>query len=180
MNEDTLNYEEWVEEALRAVIKRSLEQTVLDGLLGEHHFFITFLTGHTNVEIPAHLLTEHPEKMTIVLQHQFNDLEVTDVGFSVSLSFGGRPCYLQVPFSSIVTFADPAVNFVLQLKMAEQNNEETENAAVSSENIDLINVLSSLPEEEKGQEAPDSKGDDNDEKDDKMGEIIALDTFRKK
>ena len=124
MNEDTLNYEEWVEEALRAVIKRSLEQTVLDGLLGEHHFFITFLTGHRNVEIPAHLLTEHPEKMTIVLQHQFNDLEVTDVGFSVSLSFGGRPCYLQVPFSSIVTFADPAVNFVLQLKMAEQNNEE--------------------------------------------------------
>jgi hypothetical protein len=179
MNEETLNYEEWVEEALRAVIKRALEQTVLDGLGGDHHFFITFLTGHTNVEIPTHLLAEHPEKMTIVLQHQFNDLDVTDVGFSVSLSFGGRPCYLQVPFSSIVTFADPAVNFVLQLKMAEQDNEETENTAVSSGNTDVIDVLPGFPGE-KGEEAPKSKDDDNDNKDDKMGEIIALDTFRKK
>jgi hypothetical protein len=179
MSEETLNYEEWVEEALRAVIKRALDQTVLDGLLGDHHFFITFLTGHTDVKIPAHLLDEHPEKMTIVLQHQFNNLDVTDIGFSVSLSFGGRPCYMQVPFSSIVTFADPAVNFVLQLKMAEQDNEEYEDTTVSSENIDAIDVLPGLLKK-KGKEAPNSRDDDNYDKDDKMGEIIALDTFRKK
>ena len=176
MNEEPLNYEDWVEEALRAVIKRALEQTVVDGLLGDHHFFITFLTGHTDVEIPDHLLTEHPEKMTIVLQHQFNNLEVTDVGFSVSLSFGGRPCNLQGPFSSIVTFADPAVNFVLQLKMATQDREETENTAVSSGNTEVIDVLQAG----KSKKAPNTEDDVNNEKDNKMGEIIALDTFRKK
>ena len=114
--------------------------------------------------------------MTIVLQHQFNNLEVTDVGFSVSLSFGGRPCNLQVPFSSIVTFADPAVNFVLQLKMATQDREETENTAVSSGNTEVIDVLQAG----KSKKAPNTEDDVNNEKDNKMGEIIALDTFRKK
>ena len=60
MNEETLNYEEWVEEALRVVIRRALEQTVLNGLPDNHHFFITFLTSHADVEIPDHLQSEHP------------------------------------------------------------------------------------------------------------------------
>ena len=179
MNEEPLNYEEWVEEALRAVIKRALEQTVVDGLLGDHHFFITFLTGHTDVEIPDHLLTEHPEKMTIVLQHQFNNLEVTDVGFSVSLSFGGRPCNLQVPFSSIVTFADPAVNFVLQLKIAEQKKEEAKHTPISSQKPAIVGVMIDAEKQEE-KKLPFSAVDDKQEKDDKMGKIIALDTFRKK
>jgi hypothetical protein len=179
MNEEPLSYEKWVEEALRVVIKRALEQTVLNGLLGDHHFFITFLTGQADVKIPAHLRSEHPEEMTIVLQHQFNDLDVTDVGFSVSLSFGGRLCHLQVPYSSIVTFADPAVNFVLQLKMAEKNIEVTENTSISSENAAAVGILSDLPSPE-GKKAHVSMDDDSDKKDDKMGEVIALDTFRKK
>lgn len=179
MNEEPLSYEKWVEEALRVVIKRALEQTVLNGLLGDHHFFITFLTGHADVEIPAHLRVEHPEEMTIVLQHQFNDLDVNDVGFSVSLSFGGRLCHLQIPYSAIVTFADPAVNFVLQLKMAEKDFEVTENTSVSSGNATVVGLLSELPEPE-GKEAQISMDDDDDKRDDKMGEVIALDTFRKK
>ncbi len=179
MNEEPLSYEEWVEEALRVVIKRALEQTVLNGLLGDHHFFITFLTGHADVEIPAHLLSEHPEEMTIVLQHQFNDLDVTDDGFSVSLSFGGQPCHLQVPYSAIVTFADPAVNFVLQLKMAGRNNGVPENTPISSEKPAVVGILA---DQRKPHEQEMSLSADNEkvEKDDKMGEIIALDTFRKK
>ena len=179
MNEEPLCYEKWVEEALRVVIKRALEQTVLNGLLGNHHFFITFLTDHADVEIPAHLRVEHPEEMTIVLQHQFNDLNVSDVGFSVSLSFGGRLCHLQIPYSAIVTFADPAVNFVLQLKMEEKDIEVTENTSVPSGNDAVIGLLSELPRPDSN-EASISMEDDNDEKDDKMGEVIALDTFRKK
>jgi hypothetical protein len=179
MDEEPLSYEKWVEEALRGVIKRSLEQTMLNGLPGDHHFFITFLTGHADVDIPAHLRAEHPEEMTIVMQHQFNDLNVTNVGFSVTLRFSGRPCHLLVPYSAIVAFADPAVNFVLQLKMAEHGVEDTENAAASTETATVVGVLSGLPRPE-GKEEPITPDDDSDEKDDKIGEVIALDTFRKK
>ena len=179
MDEEPLSYEKWVEEALRVVIKRALEQTALNGLPGDHHFFITFLTGHANVDIPAHLRVEHPEELTIVLQHQFNDLDVTDVGFSVTLSFGGRPCYLLVPYSAIVAFADPAVNFVLQLKMVEHVMEDAEDSNASPKTAAVVGVLSSLPRPE-DKEVPNTVDDDSGKKDDKMGEVIALDTFRKK
>jgi len=180
MDEEPLSYEKWVEEALRAVIKRALEHTVLNGLPGDHHFFITFLTDNPGVDIPAHLQAEHPEEMTIVLQHQFNDLTVTDVGFSVTLSFSGRPCHLVIPYSAIVAFADPAVNFVLQLKMAEHGGEEAENAPASPETAAVVDVLSDQPRPEQKEEPITDDGDDVDEKDNKMGEVIALDTFRKK
>jgi hypothetical protein len=179
MDEEPLNYEKWVEEALRVVIKRALEQIILNGLPGDHHFFITFLTGHAGVDIPAHLRPEHPEEMTIVLQHQFNDLDITDIGFSVTLSFGGRPCHLLVPYSAIVTFADPAVNFVLQLKMSEHGLQDTGNSTASPETAATVGVLSGLPRP-KEKEVPITEVDDSREKDDKMGEVIALDTFRKK
>jgi hypothetical protein len=179
MDEEPLSYEQWVEEALRVVIKRALEQTALNGLPGDHHFFITFLTGHANVDIPAHLRVEHPEELTIVLQHQFNDLDVTDVGFSVTLSFGGRPCYLLVPYSAIVAFADPAVNFVLQLKMVEHVMEDAEDSTASPETAAVVGVLSGLPRPE-DKEVPNTVDDDSGKKDDRMGEVIALDTFRKK
>ncbi len=179
MNEETLNYEEWVEEALRVVIRRALEQTVLNGLPDNHHFFITFLTSHADVEIPDHLQSEHPEEMTIVLQHQFNDLEVTHDGFSVSLSFGGQPCHLRIPYSSIITFADPAVNFVLQLKIAEQKKEEAKHTPISSQKPAIVGVMIDAEKQEE-KKLPFSAVDDKQEKDDKMGKIIALDTFRKK
>ena len=179
MSEEFLDYENWVEEALQIVIKRALEQTVINGLLGNHHFFITFLTSHAEVEIPDHLLSEHPQEMTIVLQHQFNDLEVTDVGFSVSLSFGGQPCQLAVPYSAIVTFADPAVNFVLQLKMAGKGNEVPENPLISSQQPAVVGISANSTKQQ-GKEVPFSEDDDKQKKSDKMGEIIALDTFRKK
>ena len=100
MKSETLSYELWVEEALRAVIKRALEQTASQGLPGDHHFFISFLTGRSDVSMPDHLRAEHPSEMTIVLQHQFHDLAVSDQGFSVTLSFSGRPCNLSIPFSA--------------------------------------------------------------------------------
>jgi len=179
MEKESLNYEGWVEEALRFVIKRALEQTVQNGLLGDHHFFITFRTSHVDVEIPDHLLSEHPEEMTIVLQHQFNNLEVTDVGFSVSLSFGGKPCRLVVPYSAIVTFADPAVNFVLQLKMAGRNNEVPEKTSISSQKSAVVGILADPPKPQENEVAF-SEDDGKQEECEKMGEIIALDTFRKK
>jgi hypothetical protein len=181
MDKEFFSYEKWVEEALRDVIKRALEQTVIHGLSGEHHFFITFLTNHDDVDIPAHLRAEHPAEMTIVLQHQFDNLSVTDDGFSVSLSFSGRSCFLSIPYAAITAFADPAVNFALQLKMAQYlADEETEGAAAKDTGPVAVEIPAA-PKETEIQAAPEDDAQPApDPVDDKMGEVIALDAFRKK
>lgn len=174
MDEEFFSYEKWVEEALRDVIKRALEQTVTHGLSGDHHFFITFLTSRDDVDIPDHLRAQHPAEMTIVLQHQFDDLNVTDDGFSVSLSFSGRACFLSIPFSAITAFADPAVNFALQLKTAQPGAQEDATGPVAVEPPAAPEKIHIKPDPE------DDSLPATDANDDKMGEVIALDTFRKK
>ncbi len=179
MDSEPLCYEKWVEEALRDVIKRALEQTAAEGLPGDHHFFITFLTNRSDVDIPGHLRAEHPDEMTIVLQHQFNDLNVTDEGFSVSLSFSGRKCHLSIPYSAVVAFADPAVNFVLQLKMTHAANaEEIEDADTPEPALAPVEALAS--EKAPADSDNTSDGDQPASEEDKMGEVITLDAFRKK
>ncbi|NQV48447.1 MAG: hypothetical protein HQ504_11805 [Rhodospirillaceae bacterium] len=175
MESDLFTYETWVEEALRKVIHRALEQTHAQGLKGDHHFFITFQTTFEGVNIPAPLLAEHPDEMTIVLQHQFHDLVVDEDGFAVTLSFNGRPSRLVIPYAAVTTFADPAVNFVLQLKMSADvtDFDKTSNGAAPqpapvTDNTDIA-------------ETDLAPGDDDGAADDeKMGEVITLDAFRKK
>lgn len=180
MAKDFFSYEKWVEEALRDVIKRALEQTVVEGLTGDHHFFITFLTGRDDVDMPDHLRAEHPGEMTIVLQHQFHNLSVTDSGFSVSLSFNGKACFLSIPFSAITAFADPAVNFALQLKMVDDDETVDELAndqgPVAVEALAVVEEIQPQPEPVEVEDDQSTPAQD----DDKMGEVIALDTFRKK
>jgi len=111
-------YDEIVQEALRAVVGRVLGQ-VRDGggvLPGDHHFYITFKTGAPGVSIPVHLRERFPDEMTIVLQNKFWDLTVDEAGFSVGLSFNQMPAKLDVPFSAITAFVDPAVDFGLQFQ----------------------------------------------------------------
>ncbi|TWJ06594.1 SspB family protein [Altererythrobacter ishigakiensis] len=116
-------YDEIVQEALRAVVGRVLGEIVAGGseLPGEHHFYITFKTGAAGVSIPAHLRERFPDEMTIVLQNKFWDLEVTDHGFSVGLSFNQVPAKLDIPFSAITAFVDPAVDFGLQFQATSDN-----------------------------------------------------------
>lgn len=122
MSEDTpdslIPYDEIVQEALRAVVGRVLGEIVAGGseLPGEHHFYITFKTGAPGVSIPAHLRERFPDEMTIVLQNKFRELQVTDHGFSVGLSFNQIPANLEIPFSAITAFVDPAVDFGLQFQ----------------------------------------------------------------
>jgi uncharacterized protein len=124
MTDDTpdslIPYDEIVQEALRAVVGRVLGSIVSGGgqLPGAHHFYITFKTGAPGVSIPVHLRERFPDEMTIVLQNKFWDLEVGDHGFSVSLSFNQIPAKLQIPFSAITGFVDPAVDFGLQFQAA--------------------------------------------------------------
>lgn len=136
-------YDEIVQEALRAVVGRVLGSIEQGGgeLPGEHHFYITFKTAAPGVSIPPHLKERFPDEMTIVLQNKFWDLEVTEEGFSVGLSFNQIPAKLDIPFAAITAFVDPAVDFGLQFQatvsdLEPEAHEDAENDAVVSENED--------------------------------------------
>jgi hypothetical protein len=113
MPQDLFHYDKMVERALRGVIRDALARVAQEGLKSAHHFFIGFATTAPGVVIPSRLLGRFPEEMTIVLQHQFWDLDVGDESFSVSLSFDKQVERLTVPFAAIRGFSDPSVEFAL-------------------------------------------------------------------
>ena len=153
MSEDApdslIPYDEIVQEALRAVVGRVLGQVEATGTLpGGHHFYITFKTRAAGVEIPKHLSERFPDEMTIVIQNRFWDLKVHHDRFEVGLSFNQSPAKLNIPFSAITGFVDPAVSFALQFQAqgeegGPQEHEEAENDHPVAEPIeDGSNVVS--------------------------------------
>ena len=116
MARNFLRYDQMVEAALRDVVRQSLVRAATDGLPGNHHFYITFLTEFPGVKIPERLSARYPKEMTIVLQHQYWELKVGTEEFGVTLSFDDVPEALRVPFAAITAFADPSVNFGLQFQ----------------------------------------------------------------
>lgn len=115
MSEQGIDYPTWVQEALISVVRRALAHAAEHGLDGEHHFYLTFATRAPGVALAPHLRDLHPDKLTVVLQHQFWDLAVDDERFAVTLSFGGRRERLVVPYGALTSFVDPAAEFGLQL-----------------------------------------------------------------
>ena len=152
---DLLRYDKMVEAALRSVVRDALIRTAAKGLPEPHHFYITFRTKFPGAALPDYLLAQYPEEMTIVLEHQFWELEVGEQSFAVTLSFQNRPERLVIPFDAITAFADPAVKFGLQFQPTPAEGEAS-------------------PAESKGATA--AAG----EKAEKPGEVVALDAFRKK
>jgi hypothetical protein len=144
-----------VEKALRSVVRQALKEVVDDGLTEDHHFYITFFTDYPGVAIPSYLKDRYPGEMTIVLQHQFYDLEVDEAKFSVMLSFNNVPERLTIPLPAITIFADPSVNFALQFQPL---SEEVEEERFEAEDMAV----------------------DDDDKQKKKGEVVSLDSFRKK
>ncbi|QRG06511.1 Stringent starvation protein B [Xanthobacter dioxanivorans] len=126
MSVDHIRYDLLAQEALRSVVRRVLMDVARGGLPGEHHFYISFDTHAPGVRISPRMLEKYPEEMTIVLQHQFWDLIVSDASFEVGLSFGGIPERLVVPFSALKGFFDPSVKFGLQFELAAQDGEASE------------------------------------------------------
>jgi hypothetical protein len=116
MATDHIRYDILAQDALRGMVRTVLEDIARSGLPGDHHFFITFDTGGEGVKVSQRMRAQYPQDMTIVLQHQFWDLIVTEERFEVGLSFGGIPERLIVPFAAITTFADPSVQFALQFQ----------------------------------------------------------------
>jgi hypothetical protein len=119
MATDHIRYDVLARDALRGVLRRVLTDAAEHGLPGDHHFFITFLSTAEGVKLSPRLLAQYPEEMTVILQHQFWDLTVTEDRFEVGLSFGGVAERLVVPFNSIKSFFDPSVQFGLQFEPAD-------------------------------------------------------------
>ena len=114
MPNDMIRYDVLAQEALRGLVRKVMTEIAQTGLPGEHHFFITFDTNHPGVRISSRLRAQYPNDMTVVLQHQFWDLTVTDSTFEVGLSFNGVPERLLIPFRAITAFVDPHASFGLK------------------------------------------------------------------
>jgi uncharacterized protein len=117
MSTDHIRYDLLVQDALRSVVKNVIADAGKNGLPGEHHFYVSFRTGAPGVRISNRIREQYPEEMTIVLQHQFWDLGISEHTFEVGLSFGGVPERLLVPFDAIVGFFDPSVQFGLKFEV---------------------------------------------------------------
>lgn len=171
MPKRTLPYEQWLDEGLRGVVRRALAFAADFGLPSQHHFYITFATGAAGVQVPPDIKARYPNEMTIVLQHQFWDLVVDDEAFAVTLKFQGRSSRLRVPFTAVSTFADPSVNFGLQLRQPERRLEAEEADADAPSAAELL--------EAEKQESP-AKAAASAGKPQPAGQVIPLDSFRKK
>jgi hypothetical protein len=165
MAEDLIRYDVLAQEALRGLVRKVLTEVAQAGLPGEHHFFITFDTRHPGVRISSRLKEQYPADMTVVLQHQFWDLAVTESGFEVGLSFKGVPERLGVPFRAIQSFVDPHANFALKFEPAltpvAGNNDERAPAGM---------VPAAAPSETP-RPAPEAGA---------TADVVSLDAFRKK
>ncbi|RBO94903.1 SspB family protein [Pseudochrobactrum asaccharolyticum] len=136
MVQDLIRYDILAQDALRGVIRKVLMEVNKAGLPGNHHFFITFLTEAPGVRISSRLKEKYPEQMTIVLQHQYWDLVVTEQLFEVGLSFGEIAEKLVIPFSAIRGFYDPSVNFELEFDVSvalPTGDNDTDNLEIVSE-----------------------------------------------
>ena len=169
MNADVLRYDQWIAEALSSVVKRALDLASARGMPGEHHFYITFRTDAPGVEMPSHLRARYPEDMTIVLQHQYTDLVVGDEYFAVTLSFQGRSSRLSIPYAAMTAFADPSVNFGLQIKAAVPADKR-----VSQGHAEPLAAAPAI------ETAPPPSAVTPASEDEKKGKVITLDAFRKK
>lgn len=129
MSTDMIRFDVLVQDALRGVVRKVLAEVTRAGLPGEHHFYVTFDTTHPGVRVSTRVKARYPEEMTIVLQHQFWDLNVSETGFDVGLSFGGIPEKLVIPFAAVKGFFDPSVQFGLQFEVAKDEAEVDASAA---------------------------------------------------
>ncbi len=122
----SIDYGTLMHRALRGLIQNVLADVAQNGLPGAHHFFITFDTTHPDVELADWLRERYPTDMTVVLQHWFENLIVTEDGFSVTLSFGDNPESIKIPFDALRTFVDPSVEFGLRFESQEAEDDDEE------------------------------------------------------
>jgi len=172
MPTDHIRYDVLTSDAMRGVLRKVLGDVASQGLPGEHHFFITFLSKAEGVKLSPRLLAQYPKEITIILQHQFWDLAVFDDRFEVGLSFGGVAERLVIPFSALKSFIDPSVGFDLQFNVVETLTAEPPPPVVAPTPMPM--PIASAPAEK-----PEG-GDDPTTPEPGGGAVVRLDRFRKK
>ncbi|MCR9114561.1 MAG: ClpXP protease specificity-enhancing factor SspB [Rhodobacteraceae bacterium] len=158
----TIDYGKLMHRAMRGLIKEVLTDVRDNGLPGAHHFFITFETPHPDARLADWLKERYPNEMTVVMQHWYDDLTVTDDGFSVTLNFGDTPENLYIPYDAIQTFVDPSVEFGLRFESHEDEDEDDEDDPDPSDGADTEDSASE----------PEGSGKTE-------AEVVSLDKFRK-
>ena len=166
MAEDSLHYDRMVETALRGVLRKALTVALEHGLPGDHHFYITLRTDHPGVSLSKQLRERYPTEITIVLQHQYWDLEVREDGFDVTLSFSDVPEALSVSYDAVTAFADPSVRFGLQFNVVEADEGDERRPDELASVRDGQGKSKKPPSDTGEAEAP--------------GKVVTLDAFRKK
>jgi uncharacterized protein len=157
MSEDLIGYAKLTQDALRGVVRDAIK-VALTGLPGDHHFYVSFRTRARGVQVAQYLASKYPDEMTIVIQHQYDGLEVRDDWFAITLTFGGVPQRIVIPFSAITRFYDPSVRFALPFDVVDDlTPEETvEDDVLEAE---VTETVVSKPE---------------------AGAVVSLDAFRRK
>jgi uncharacterized protein len=178
---DHIRYDVLAQAALRTVVRTVLADVAKNGLPGEHHFRITFNTVAPGVRLSDRMRAQYPQDMTIVLQHQFWDLAVTEQAFEVGLSFGGIPERVAVPFDAVTAFYDPAVQFGFQFETVDAGAAAEAPAAAPADKSTALAKASpeadrpdALPAPAPAAAAQPSPAADA------GGEVVRLDRFRKK
>ena len=166
---DTLDYQTMTHNAMMTIVRDALHSVAKDGLPGEHHFYITFAPQHLGVDMPDDLRARQGDEMTIVLQHQFENLSVSDLGFQVNLAFDGVLHTLRIPFATVLAFFDPSVEFGLRFPA---NQEQMLNEASSAP--------SAAPEDTSENTSDNNELDAPEAEEPRTGEVVNLDTFRDK
>ena len=159
----SIDYGNLMHRAMRGLIQDVLTDIAENGLPGAHHFFITFNTRHPDAELADWLHDRYPEEMTIVIQHWFDNLEVTDEGFAITLNFGNNPEPMYIPYDAIKTFVDPSVEFGLRFETQDEASDEEEDEDEAAEMDEAPMEEMAEDEAEKPREA----------------EVVRLDSFRK-
>ena len=184
---DRFHYDALVDDALRSVVRRVLTQVAEKGLPGSHHFYISFRSTDPGVELPDYLRAKYPEEMTVVLQHQYWDLILTEEFFEVTVSFNKQQERIKVPFAALSAFVDPSVRFGLQFDRRDKATGEK----VSAEKPEGAAAPTPLPVPEKRPPAPAPEGHDAPvegeaataeaaKSEDPASKVVKLDSFRKK
>jgi uncharacterized protein len=180
---DRFHYDALVDDALRGVVRRVLRQVADKGLPGSHHFYISFRSTDPGVKLPDYLCAKYPEEMTIVLQHQYWDLIITEEFFEVTVSFNKQQERIKVPFAALSAFVDPSVRFGLQFDRKDKA------APVPAEKPAATATPLPAPEKRPSLGAPEGEAKAETEAGseeapaktaDPASKIVKLDSFRKK
>ena len=199
MSKDLIRYDLLVQDALKGVVRKVLGSAAKDGLPGDHHFYVSFRTDFPGVRLSPRLREKYPEDMTIVLQHQFWDLSITEQHLEVGLSFSGVPERLFIPLDAVTGFFDPSVQFGLKFEIHDEAGTDAGDKPAKGAVVELqkkptvptrsapkLPAKGAKPAGESEKAAKTDKGPKlgkaaKDKADDDAGaEVVSLDAFRKK